>query len=192
MVRVHIDKKAFISSEFSCSNNFGSIRTWTIFEFIYASTCTVVKLYYFTWYVCIWWSKSSDMILISDLFDGKRITVEWESLWEDRTCDIFRSGMLVDFLVFDLIEIIHIHISYGIIIYYVDTNDRANSNWSYKLVRTNVNSHFSDRLLVITAFWIYLRRNFLFNCRRFRYTASAEAHKRYEKTNMLIRILFSV
>ena len=198
MVRVHIDKKAFISSGFSCSNNFGTIRTWTsviwsligwwfgpssfgqffewkrkewiclnelgpnhqpisdqitevqvlidpklllhensleinaflsiwtrtIFEFIYASTCTVVKLYYFTWYVCIWWSKSSDMILISDLFDGKRITVEWESLWEDRTCDIFRSGMLVDFLVFDLIEIIHIHISYGIIIYCVDTNDR--------------------------------------------------------------------
>ena len=29
MVRVHIDKKAFISSGFSCSNNFGSIRTWT-------------------------------------------------------------------------------------------------------------------------------------------------------------------
>ena len=29
MVRVHIDKKAFISSGFSCSNNFGTIRTWT-------------------------------------------------------------------------------------------------------------------------------------------------------------------
>ena len=28
MFRVHIDKKSFISSGFSCSNNFGSIRTW--------------------------------------------------------------------------------------------------------------------------------------------------------------------
>jgi len=29
MIRVHIDKKAFISSGFSCGKIFGSVRTWT-------------------------------------------------------------------------------------------------------------------------------------------------------------------